>query len=50
MLFIVQDYTENANRDVPLIVENVWYSYFVWGQGPHMFFFYKIYFYSMTIM
>ena len=24
-LFIVQNYTENGNRDVPLILENVWY-------------------------
>ena len=24
-LFIVKDYTESTNGDVPLIVENVWY-------------------------
>ena len=24
-LFLVQDYTENANGHVPLIVEDVWY-------------------------
>ena len=34
-LFIVQDYTENANGDVPLILENVWYFCFLWVQDAH---------------
>ena len=35
-LFIVQDYTENANGDVPLIVEDKWYFQFLWVQGAYM--------------
>ena len=27
-LFIMQNYTDNTNGDVPLVVENVWYFYF----------------------
>ena len=34
----MQNYTNNANGDVPLIVESVWYFYFLCDQGVHMFF------------
>ena len=37
-LFIGQNFTENANGDVPLIVEKVWYFQFLWVQGAHIFF------------
>ena len=48
-LFIIQNYTNNANGDVPLIkveqyvikVNNIWTiceQYFLWDQGAHMFF------------
>ena len=33
----MQNYTDNANGDVPLIVENAWYFNFIWDQGAHMF-------------
>ena len=37
-LFIMQNYTDNANKNVPLTVENVWYFWFLWVQDAHMFF------------
>ena len=49
-LFIEQNYTENANGDMPLMVENVWFFQFLWVQGARMFFLYKRYFYYMTII
>ena len=32
----MQDYTENANGDVPLIVEDKWYFQFPVVQGAYM--------------
>ena len=37
-LFIMQNYTDNANENVPLTVENVWHFWFLWVQDAHMFF------------
>ena len=34
----MQNYTDNANGNVPLTVENVWYFWFIWVQDAHMFF------------
>ena len=40
-LFIMQNYTENANGDMPLTAESVWYFWFSWVHGGDMFFLYK---------
>ena len=34
----MQNCTDNANVNVPLAVENMWYFYFLSVQGEHMFF------------
>ena len=36
-LFIMQNYTENANGDVPLTAENVWFFWFLLVECAHMF-------------
>ena len=38
----MQNYTGNANADMPLTVENVWYFYFPSVQGVHKFFWEKL--------
>ena len=35
--FIMLKYTDNANGDLPITVENAWYFKFFWVQGVHMF-------------
>ena len=39
----MQNYTDNANGDAPLTVENGDIFHFLWDQGAHMFFLYKIF-------
>ena len=34
----MNNHTDNTNGNVPLTVENVWYIYFLWVLGAHMFF------------
>ena len=34
----MQNYTDNADGDVPWTVENVWYFLSLWIQGARMFF------------
>ena len=41
---VVQDYTENANGDVPLMVENVWYFSFFEFKVRIFSFFMKLWF------
>ena len=46
-LFIMENYTGNANGDVPVKVENMWHFCFLWVQDAHMLF--SIVFFTKSI-